>query len=766
MLKLIRNLPAVSACLLCAGAVHVLHAQDDPVRVRWHGEPPTAETTPQPLGALLNPPLDYMETAPPGSSEFHPMYWGPAINSGVQITADPEEYRQTIRFDRSYALFEITLLVSGEGDVKLERAADPPEADADAQADDFPTEWQDAAEREQHRLHLPTTDGKTWLRLLLQPTRARAWRLTPSPTLQIETVLLWGDGPVQPTEPIYPVRKKFPIAFDSLPGADKTAMSDHIYWSWQRPLIADAAMKADGAVWVRHDKWTRISAAPILPAHDRINRPVRITMARNEVEGALLTLTSLRDQVGEPIHDSGIYRDFVSGFQEFEIRLDDLQGPTPDRVSITPRIAATLRSQLWGTVTGPLFAADNKIGVHQMFRYFTNGPMIADFPRVALPPCGSHVLWLDVETRDAAPGVYTARLHAAPGPSIPIEITVLPVTLPEPRVWVHIWSRGIPGTTWPYQAAETLANTVRDKIARGVSSFYGAPEPHTEAAEARRQKADTYFYHAYLVPHPWVGRGYASNVAAFEAIGDDDRQAIREHLESVVQRFRDLGVDYGDWIGELWDEPGNRNAALIAAAARWVKEIDPDVQVYANPIMTSIENFRVISDAVDVLVPFWGVWFDQPEHEYQAEIRPNRLNALYGIQGSNRSELHEELVGHYRILPWHAFILGLRGWGFYSYYSPRRDPYTDYHPAGSETDYQVVYPGPYGPVPTRQAEAMRDGWEDYRLLTLLAASDDPAAAAAVEWAVAQIPMGREPLTAHIDFEAIRLHLLTAAAALP
>ena len=35
------------------------------------------------------------------------------------------------------------------------------------------------------------------------------------------------------------------------------------------------------------------------------------------------------------------------------------------------------------------------------------------------------------------------------------------------------------------------------------------------------------------------------------------------------------------------------------------------------------------------------------------------------------------------------------------------------------SDYQMVYPGPRGPIPTRQSEALRQGWHDCQLLTLL-----------------------------------------------
>ena len=74
-------------------------------------------------------------------------------------------------------------------------------------------------------------------------------------------------------------------------------------------------------------------------------------------------------------------------------------------------------------------------------------------------------------------------------------------------------------------------------------------------------------------------------------------------------------------------------------------------------------------------------------------------------------------------MAWDAFDRGWNGWGFYSYFAPRGNPWDDrdaeWASGEDMPDYQMVYPGPTGPVPTRQSEAVREGWEDYCLLTLL-----------------------------------------------
>ncbi len=748
-----------------------------PAKVRWSGQAPDAPATSSPAGRLLNP---------------NHQYWGDVVFANAALAFDGEALpadgrlgRQwkggakggalTVTFPQACTVTEFALLLRGEGGltVAIEKGG----------AEE--AQWETVLERES-AVDVPTTvsdrlGAQYWARLQLpKAVSATRWRITLAAGVAVNAVTLWGDGPGEPVEPVGgEVRKKFPVAFESLPGADATTFSDHIYWSWQRPLLEDKKLAEAGAVWAQHDKWARLAAAPILPPRETLNRPVKIVMARNESEGALLTLTSLKDRAGKAIHDSGIYKEFQPGSQEFRMSLAPVRGPTPEKVRLTLRVAAMMRTQLWGVVPGPLFAEDNKLSPTLMMKYFANGKSIADYPLIALPPCGSQIFWIDVRTDGAAPGVYTTTMTAAPGPAVPVTIEVLPIMLPTPRVWVHSWSHGTVATTWPFEPEGALAVTVADKISRGISSFGGVPTPGTEAAEARRQKKDVYFFYNYIIPNggsgkPWVSYGYGGSrpdlAKVFYDLTDKDHEVIRNHVQDVVRKYREAGVDYGDWVGELWDEPGEATAPLAAIAAKWVHDVDPKVQVYINPAFPQITGFRTMSAGADCFVPFWGNWFKEPRAEWQKEIKPDRINAFYGVQGSNRAELHEELVGHYRIMPWHAFKLGLQGWGFYAYYGPRGDPYTDYDPPASETDYQVVYPGPRGPVPSRQAEAMRDGWEDYRLLTLLAASDAPEAREAVEWATAQIPMDREPLTVTglekpVDFEAIRLRLLRAAAAI-
>jgi len=646
-----------------------------------------------------------------------------------------------------YKLTEVALLCKGKGKLQIEdiyNGATPCKIE--------------------NQLRIECKEQDTfWLRCQLSETNSSSkWRVPISKGLFVKAIHFWGEGDDSDVKAVYQVPKKFPVAYESLKGANKTTFSDHIYWSWRRPLEKDAAFKDSNAVWAEQPKWSRISSKPILPEHSKLNKKIKIVMTMNEYEGSMLSLTSLKDRIGkEGTHDIGIYKDLHPGIQNIEISLSPVTGPTPKKLIVKLRVAAMMRTQLWGTVVGPLFECNNMLPAVFMKKYFTNGSLICHYPTIALLPCASQLFWLEVNSSDAKPGMYHFSVKASTGATIPVEVKVLPIQLPTPKTWIHAWTWAATTTSWPFRPEGALEAQVSDKLSRGISSFNYVPLPGTEAFEARKQNPDVTFHYSYAVPGYWAHNGYGGRADLYMTPDPKKKAAIVDHVKAMVETYKQANVPYSQWCAELWDEPSDKNAELIKIAAKWVHDVDPKVRLYVNPSFPrKIESFQKMSDVADIFVPFWSNWFNGKDWQKELSSK-HQVNAMYAIFGSCRSELNEELVGHYRILPWQAFKLGLNGWGFYSYYSPRGDPYTDYEASGkaTEVDYQVVYPGPRAPVPSRQAEAFRDGWEDYRLLTYIREKGSAKAKAVMEQELSNIPMGREPLTAHIDFEAIRLRLL-------
>jgi hypothetical protein len=157
---------------------------------------------------------------------------------------------------------------------------------------------------------------------------------------------------------------------------------------------------------------------------------------------------------------------------------------------------------------------------------------------------------------------------------------------------------------------------------------------------------------------------------------------------------------------------------------------------------------------VDISVPLYLLLRDRPR-SYGLFDSPRAVRASYAVSTQSAKSEQAPQVQAYRRMAWDAFSRGWNGWGFYSYYAPRGNPWNDMDADWLEDrpDYLMVYPGPRGPIATRQSEAVREGWEDYCLLTLLGQRGMDAEVERILQAYAD---GAEP-------EALRLRALQAAA---
>jgi hypothetical protein len=125
---------------------------------------------------------------------------------------------------------------------------------------------------------------------------------------------------------------------------------------------------------------------------------------------------------------------------------------------------------------------------------------------------------------------------------------------------------------------------------------------------------------------------------------------------------------------------------------------------------------------VDVSSPIYLLLRDRPKAG-SLFAAPRLVRGFYTVSTQSAKSERSAQVELYRRLAWDAAARGWNGWGFYSYFAPRGNPWDDFdaewYTGENLPDYLMVYPGPRGPVPTRQSEAVREGWEDFCLLTLL-----------------------------------------------
>jgi len=428
------------------------------------------------------------------------------------------------------------------------------------------------------------------------------------------------------------------------------------------------------------------------------------------------------------------------------------------------RVAGALPSRSFGVNLGPLLSADNLPGGSLLQRYLTNGAGIKDFPRLTLSPAGSAVLWLSITSAGSTPGTYETQLSYtdAKGGKVSrvMRVEVLDVTLPNPFVWMQTWSDTT--SMFPFVYGDRAEREVAYKRSLGVTVWHGFPTPGSNAAVARQRGRA--LYQVFALPYEYVNKGYNSLIKPEELTAKDEA-AIADHVHALVKQAKALGLSYDDWFGELWDEPG-RNAPLFGAFARIIKRADPKVRLYINPLFwtgNGVEGDEIVHPAlspwfnanIDISVPLEFLLRDHPK-SYRLFDAPRLVRAFYSVTTHvTKGESAAHLERHRRFA-WDAFQRGWNGWGFYSYYAPRGNPWNDFD--AEAPDYLTVYPGPRGPIPTRTSESVREGWEDFRLLTLLQqrAAKEPKVKA-------ELAAILKAYAANAPVEALRLRALRAAA---
>lgn len=564
----------------------------------------------------------------------------------------------------------------------------------------------DCPDRQLHRLPLAGAPRGRCLRLSVE-AEGITW---------LEEVLIWGDAEVtseapEAIQPLTPPPPAAEIAFQSLPGIEKTAFSDGTFWEWQRSLGPAAKQPA---VWSEVSTWDSISDRPLLPAPGDRRREVVIPMARNETECVALALTNVSwEKPWETVVALSPFR--------------SADGCEAKGLSGQVRVAGTIGSRYYGVNIGPLFASDNLLPPGLMQRYLTNGAWIQAFPKLTLGRAGSAVLWLCITAANARPGEYVGRLSCRGGPSVRLRAQVLDVTLPQPRVWLQTYSGAT--SMFPFVHADRAAKEVAYKESLGVTVWNGFPEEGTLAQRARRPGRT--FFHIWGIGD-YGHRLYGGGIDP-EKLTAEDEQKIAEMIRGHVDKARSLGLGYEDWYVELTDEPGQGNSPAFGALCRLIRKADPQVRIYCNPsfwvgngCLPDAPVYEALSpwynDCVDVSCPLYLLLRDRPQCLTLFDA-PRPVRAFYYVSTQSAKSERSEQVELYRQMAWEAFRRGWNGWGFYSYFAPRGDPWNDFdadwYTGEDLPDYQMVYPGPYGPLPTRQAEALREGWEDYCLLTLL-----------------------------------------------
>ena len=589
-------------------------------------------------------------------------------------------------------------------------------------------EWQEvydqrldtAEEQKLKRARLPADSRGRYLRLSIGSAGI----------IYVDEVMVWGRGEVSETYPenIAPTYSTdLPAGMlDSIPGIEETRFPVSRFGEWRAAIGAHAAAPA---IWAQSGEAS--PTEPILPGSAAINAPLSLLLARNETESATVTLTNPSATEPLAVNVNGIVlRRGSRPEPEPRVQARLLVGGALPAIPPKQRLTAEQRLRLMigddmpaeskpsGAVRIlPFFDEGQFLGRSLMQRYLSNGVAIRDYPRLLLPPGGSAVFMLRVTTDHAPPGRYTGTVSATTAgdrtAAMELTVDVADVTLPESDLWIRSWGNGT--RQFPFESRSRIENDARVNRQLGVTVWNGLPTPGSKA-EAFGSYGRTY-YRVTGIPRDYVHRGF-SNLLKPEQLTDEDDARIAQHLEGLVGQARELGLGYDDWWVELWDEPQETNTDTFGALARIIRRTDPNVRIYMNPLFwrpphapqaVIMEHLAPwYNELVDISVPPSSLVGDSlVTRELWAQPRFVRAFYMHPAGREGRS------------MAWKAFSMGFNGWAYYCYYSPRGNPWDIRTWSSLSYSYQMVFPGPNGPVIMPIYETMRDGWEDHGLLTAL-----------------------------------------------
>jgi hypothetical protein len=379
-----------------------------------------------------------------------------------------------------------------------------------------------------------------------------------------------------------------------------------------------------------------------------------------------------------------------------------------------------------------------------------NWATIKDFPTIHfLQPYQSVVLWLSWDTANTpwftTRRVYQGALSASsqnPGgtASINIQLTVegrtslFDFAVPDNMVWgFPVWrlARNDNGSS--------KAAYLRDLVTHGCRVHYGW-DPEALNYGFRRIILGSYSFWTQVTPgtthaDPQGNGRYISPDEAMTWLSQNPTE-FDTAIANWARNAGSLGVPYNQWVLEIWDEPQDGWAQIWARVARNVHGANPNIQITANPLGTA-----TVEGTLSVIAPDVQEWRPQAlmffgtTDKVQYMLNTGKPVHYYMNLGGPYPKDEKQARSWYRALGWKSarflnFIDGTKGgfglWAYSEYAldpgNPKpphtSDPWNDFDV--TETDVALVYPGPFGPIPSRNWEAFRRSSEDLQMLRILA----------------------------------------------
>lgn len=509
------------------------------------------------------------------------------------------------------------------------------------------------------------------------------------------------------------------VSLESLMGITNTAYSDVTGFEWTQSIkhvLGDVKV-----VWSECDLQESISAQPILPTPDVVNKKVFRRVCENGIESVCLALSN------------------VSSTDAVTVTVN-VDNETPLKTELYA--FGNIETRWYGVVPGPMINEEHRIARPLMFKYLKNAPVIADFPTINLPAGGSCQLWLKIYGNEAKAGKYNVTIRAGET-AVEVETEVLPITLGNPK---HAnLTYGYETEMYPFVWNDRQVVDTTYRMELGANLYHGLPDSGSVRETALKMDPSTIFFDGRPIGE-FHAKLYCNAITPEEMASEENYRKLDEYIESYIEKAQKLGLGFDKWYVELPDEPSKKNADAMGVLVRYMKKKYPQVRIYCNPAFwVGFENGAVSDDEqlmrsleswyplIDMSLPINWLLYDRPK-AYRLFSMNRDYNGQYQVSAQHMRADRPDLFGLAREVVWISLARKMNMWGFFAYHQPALNSWDETKQKETNIygtiNYQCVYAGEFGPVYTRASEYLRDGWQDFRIMDLLD-KKNPAIAAEI-----------------------------------
>lgn len=344
-------------------------------------------------------------------------------------------------------------------------------------------------------------------------------------------------------------------------------------------------------------------------------------------------------------------------------------------------------------------------------------PTISESGTIVVPAWGARQVWFEIHTEGLAPGEWTGEVRlkdlalTSGEVTAPLTVTVWPVAQSREHVFHFCgWSDTRP------------PGVLEDMLSHGMNVFTDARavpfEYDEQGAIVYADFSELDEYMATRAPH---GTAMFHSLVRLSGPAESFDPIWKRAYIAAVRQFtahvHAIGFGYGDFTYYPVDEPGLEDGRNVDRFMQWApltREADPNIRIYTNPVGLPIEWLERMDPYVDIYAPLHsGFWHQDPKMQEHVELMHSGDRELWTYHCSHNAKIICPL-GYNRAQMWNCFNDGHTGGGLWTYYNRSE---SGWH-VGTY-DYNLVYSGPDGPIPSKRWEAVRDGTEDYSMLMAL-----------------------------------------------